>query len=104
MSLNINFFTTLSVDDLAQKLETIKRNHPDFFPSEFGISTEAHKSDDDDQAFIAEKGSDLKISSHFGSWPIKGRYTYSIEDMVAVVKSEFEPDQIVALWEMDYII
>jgi hypothetical protein len=49
-------------------------------------------------------GVEFKVSSYFNVWPDRDARDYSVSDMVAAVKGEFEPDQIVALWEMDAII
>lgn len=103
MSLDLNFFSSLSKDELAEKLKYIQTKHALIFPSEFGMS-EAFDPDEFDHDLLANMGVTFKVSSHFMAWPRRGAQGYSVSDMVAAVKSEFEPDQIVALWEMDAII
>lgn len=103
MSLDINFFTTLTPAELNRQIENVKAKHPNIFATEFGLS-EAFETDERDQQLVSQLGSNLKVASHFMAWPSKTVLTLTISDMVEAVKGEFEPDQIIALWEMDEII
>jgi hypothetical protein len=103
MSLSLNFFSSLSKEELAEKIKIILTKHSHIFPSEFGLS-EAFDPDEFDHDLLADMGVGFKVSSHFMAWPQRGTLNYSVEDMAEVIKGEFEPDQLAALWEMDEFI
>jgi hypothetical protein len=103
MSLDINFFSSLSKEELNEKIQEIRSKHSNFFAFTFGM-TEAFDPDEFDHDLLAGMGVEFKVSSYFNVWPDRDARDYSVSDMVAAVKGEFEPDQIVALWEMDAII
>ncbi|MCV6577220.1 MAG: hypothetical protein OIF58_15970 [Cohaesibacter sp.] len=103
MSTTINFYSSLSEEDLEEKLEIIQSKHPDMLVDKF-VLTEAFDIEEREYSFIVEMGVTPKVSSSFSASPSRGELVMIVREMVDVVKSEFESDQIVALWEMDYII
>lgn len=103
MSTSINFFTSLEKDALTAKLEAIQTKYADMFDVEFGM-TEAFDVDKGTKGYLRTRDIEMQVRSGFMAWPTRRNETYVVEDMIEDVKSEFKPDEVVALWDMGEIM